>query len=122
MMRKFFALAVALALGGCLTTTVTQGQLDTVRASYDAAFLTPAAHYRQLGYCRAGTKWTLAKPCADRATVARLRSTDKKLHAAFNNMQVDVMVGDGAATLSDFYLLQTLIENARALIAALPTK
>ena len=120
MMRKFFALAVALALGGCLTTTVTQGQLDTVRASYDAAFLTPAAHYRQLGYCRAGTNWTLAKPCADRATVAKLLATDARLHATFNTLQAEVTAGGGAAAVSDFTILQALITNARALIATLP--
>ena len=120
-MRKLLLLGTAaFALAGCLQTTITQGQIDTARASYNAAFLAPAAHYRHLGYCRTGTNWTLAKPCADRTTVATLRATDARLHAAFNTLQTEVTAGGGSTAVSDFTILQSLIDNARALIATLP--
>jgi hypothetical protein len=115
-------LLFSLALGGCLSTTVSQAQLDAARATYDSAFLTPAARYRQLGYCATGTTATLARPCADRATVAKLRAVDGQIHAAFTALQSEVTAGGGSTVVSDFSALQSLISGAETLIASLGVK
>ena len=112
------ALTGVLALAGC---DVTQQQLDEARTSYNAAFLTPAAHYRQLGFCRAGTTFTIAKPCADRTVVASLVAADAQVHQQFNLVQADVTSGNGTASMSDFSALQQAIAVAQNLIASLPT-
>lgn len=108
-----------LALGGC---TITQAQLDGARASYDATFLTPAAHYRQLGYCKTGTMPTLAHPCANRAVVAQLIAVDTQIHAQFTMLQTEIGAGGGSANLNSFTALQSAITSAQAIIATLPVK
>jgi len=116
-MRKIIPIgALALAcvtLAGC----VTQAQVDAAREAYDAAFLTPAAHYRQLGYCAAGTTATLAKPCADRAVVAKLQSADAAVAAAIIGVQTQMV--NGQAT--DLGVLTVAVANAESLIATYVT-
>ena len=111
------ALIGAFALSGC---NVTQQQLDDARASYNTAFLAPAAHYRNLGYCATGTTFTLAKPCADRTLVASLARADATIHAQFNIVQADVTAGNGTASMNDFSALQQAITTAESLIATIP--
>lgn len=118
---RWIILAV-LALGGCSTLgglsdfNITQNEVDTLRSSYDAAFLTPAAHYRQLGYCKAGTSWSLAKPCADRAVVAKLRAADATVANEFNLVQGMITSGQSSGVSAAFTALESAVTSAESLV------
>ena len=111
-MRNILLLGLAaVSLAGC---NVTQNQIDSARTGYDAAFLTPAAHYRNLGFCATGTAATLAKPCADRAVVAKLVAEDNAVKVALANLQAQVASGNTAGASAAFSVLQTAISVAEA--------
>jgi hypothetical protein len=116
---KKFIYAPLLLLAAC---NVSQQNVDAARAAYDAAFLTPAAHYRQLGYCASGTVATLAKPCADRAIVAKLRAEDQAVQAAINDLQAQINSGNTTGAMAAFQLLQTAIQTAETTAATLGVK
>ncbi len=128
MKRVLFAIAAALALSGCAAISaiqsgqsfvVSQNALDAARSSYDAAFLTPAAHYRQLGFCATGTTFTLAKPCADRSVVAKLVAADATVSAEFKTVQGMISAGNNSGLSAAFTTLQDSISTAEALAATL---
>lgn len=117
-MRKLVLALPLLALGlaGCNSSTL-QNNLDTARSAYDAAFLTPAANYRNLGFCATGTKATLAKPCADRAIVKKLSDENHAVIAAFNAWQAQVTAGNTAGADAAYQALQTAVNAAMATLA-----
>lgn len=121
-MRKFLFLVPVLALGACLSTPSLQNSLDAARTGYDAAFLTPAAHYRQLGYCATGTVATLAAPCADRAAVAKLQAQDAIVEQAFSSLQNQINSGNTAGANAAFASLQIAISTAEATATNLGVK
>lgn len=120
-MRKLLIIGVAaLELAAC-NQNVLQNNLDTARAAYDAAFLTPAANYRSLGYCATGTVATLAKPCADRTTVVLLRSENATVINAFNAWQAQIDAGNTVGANAAYTALQTAVAAAMATIGTLIT-
>lgn len=117
MLRNLLFVSVAaISLAACNSTSL-QNNLDTARAAYDAGFLTPAAKYRQLGYCATGTKATAAHPCADRQIVAMLRSENTTVIAAFNAWQAQITAGNTAGANAAYAALQTAVAAAMGTIA-----
>lgn len=118
-------IACALALGGCTAlgtlgaTSVTQSQLDATMSAYVGAFLTPAAKYRQLGYCATGAIATLAKPCADRAIVAKLQASNAAVQTAFAAVQGIITSGQTSGLVAAYGLLETDITAADSIAASL---
>jgi hypothetical protein len=124
-MRAFGFLLAVVLLGGCALlqtlegASVTQSGLDAARAAYDAAFLAPAAHYRQLGFCAAGTAATLIKPCAARAVVAQLAAADKIVETAIAAVQAQITAGNTTGLGASYATLTTAITAAEALAVTL---
>ena len=102
--------------------TITQKALDDAREGYNATFLVSAANYRKLGYCASGTKATLAKPCADRATVAKLQAADAVVNVAFNNLQSMITSGNNTGLAASYSTLQYAIQTAEQIAAAAGVK
>lgn len=102
--------------------TVTQSELDALRSGYDAAFLTPAAHYRSLGFCKTGTVATLAAPCADRTVVAKLVQADNVVAQEFSDVQAMITGGDNTGLQAAYTTLQSGVTTAEALIATYQVK
>lgn len=124
------ALALAASLAGCgggsalgtieaaATLDISQGDLDTAKAAYDAAFLAPSATYRQLGYCATGTTSTLAKPCASRTFVATLQKDDAAVQAQFATTQNLITTGNNTGLSAAYAEFQTAVTTAEADLAA----
>ena len=110
------------AIAGAEAFTVTQKALDDAREGYNATFLVSAANYRKLGYCASGTKATLAKPCADRATVAKLQAADAVVNVAFNNLQSMITSGNNTGLAASYSTLQYAIQTAEQIAAAAGVK
>ncbi len=115
----FFLTACANTNWGAITSAVstvsearvTQNQLDAARATYVAAFLVPATHYRRLGIC--GVVKTT--PCADRAKVLYLQRLDRTAQMNFDRVQALVNQGDAGQGLPTAWAaLQTAISTAQA--------
>lgn len=118
-MRKILIIgAAAIGLAGCDPTQITQSQVDAARSGYDAAFLTPMAKYRNLGFCATGTVATVAKPCASRATVAKLIAADNAVSTAVTSLQAQVTAGNTAGASAALTTLQTAVTAAEAIAAA----
>lgn len=114
-MKKLILISVAaLALAGC---NLTQSDIDTAKEAYRAAFLVPAAKYRGLGLCP--TVGVSTRPCADRAIVAKLRSENASVNAAFVSVQAQYAAGSGAGAQAAFGLLQIAVTEAEATAATL---
>ena len=129
------ALGAALMLSGCSTVenlgtafnvaagfTVTQSELDAARAGYDGLFLVPVSNYRNLGFCAAGTKATLAKPCADKSTTLKLAAADAVVNAAFSNVQSMISSGNNTGISAAYGALQQAISSAEQLAATYGVK
>lgn len=121
-MRKIFVSLLALLLPACTTTgslgVITQNEVDSTRATYDSA-MSVAAHYRQLGYCKTGTVWTVALPCADRTLAAKIQAADAAVAKGFNALQAQVTSGNTTGAQAAYATLQTLITAAEALTAGI---
>lgn len=125
---KHLWLLLVLALPGCAafqaiktgqSFALTQNELDTARNGYDAAFLAPLKNYRTLGYCATGAVITVARPCADRGVVAKLRSADKSVEAEFSGLQDQIDSGNATGLGAAYTALQTSITNAEQLALSL---
>lgn len=127
-MRKLLvAVFLAGVLTGCATETklfqqaesftITQASVDGLRAGYDGAFLTPAAHYRQLGYCAAGKAATLQRPCADKAIVGKLRAADNAVQDQFVQVQGMIDAGQNSGLGAAYETLKGLIQTAESVAA-----
>lgn len=117
-MRKFFAVALVLALplGGCTTVgAVLSGSVANpispttvyeLRAGYDAAFLVPATAYRRLydsDPCAAGEHASASHICGEAAIVQRLQSAD--------------LAAEGALDAAESFVRQHPTLDASAVIA-----
>lgn len=124
-MKKLIAVTlVALSLTGCAGTrvgdtindaintvqglTITQNQIDGLRNSYNAAFLAPAASYRQLPRCSTG-----AKPCRDPNIVRQLQAIDKSILQNFNAVQNLIDTGNNSGLSAAWSLLQEAVSSAK---------
>lgn len=122
------AAAIACALAGCSTlatlsgASITQNEVDVARTGYDGAFLTPAARYRQLGYCATGTFATVAKPCASRTVVAQLQAADQTVEGAFNAVQAQIVSGNTTGITAAYSALTTAIAAAESLAVTFGVK
>lgn len=126
MYRSLLLAICAVALAGCFQTlqtasnfSVTQEEVDGLRAGYNAAFLTPAAHYRALGYCATGTRATLQHPCANRVTVAKLQAIDKTVNKEFGQVQLLLDTNSATGMAAAWQTLQDGIANARSILITL---
>lgn len=131
-MKKILIICAALTLNGCATGfgtritetisavsnfTVTQGQVDTARSSYDGVVLAPLRRYASLPYCKKGQTISISVPCHDRSLLAQLRLADKSVAIAFTDTQSKIDKGDNKGAVLAYDLLMSAIDTAKALIA-----
>lgn len=134
-MKKIAALLIALTVTGCVgefgtriakiqetvaavaNFTVTQGQVDTARASYDGAVLAPLRRYALLPRCKTGQTISINNPCHDRKLLKQLRETDKLVEKRFIETQMSIDTGDNKGAVAAYDLLMGTIEIAKSLIA-----
>lgn len=122
MRRIAVAIVLALSLSGCATTqaifgfNVTQGQLDAARSSYDALFLTPAAHYRLLPLCQAGQTF-LKNQCRLSWLTKKLQLADKEVEKGFNDVQAMIASGNSSGAVAAFKVLNVSIATAQSLLS-----
>lgn len=97
--------------------TITQGQLDAARNTYDATVLAPLRTYARWPRCRTGQTITLAAPCHDRALLAKIREGDKVAARAFVNAQNAITNGDNTGIAAAWNTLNAAIDAATQLIS-----
>jgi len=129
--KGFLGLLLILTLGGCATQfgtritdtisavanfTVTQGQVDTARASYDGAVLAPLRRYALLPRCKTGQTISINNPCHDRKLLKQLRETDKLVEKRFVETQAGIDTGDNKGAVAAYDLLIGTIDIAKSLI------
>lgn len=133
-MKKLAALFIALALSGCAADfgtrlakvpetiaavssfTITQGQIDTARTSYNGLVLAPFYRYALLPRCKKGQTISVSNPCHDRKLVKQLRDTDKIVENSFKDVQHKIDTGDNSGAVVAYDLLMSAVEAAKALI------
>lgn len=130
-MKKFLIIALAISLGGCATKfgtsvanvvsaaqnfSITQGQLDSTRTTYDGFVLAPLNKYASLVRCKTGQTLTLNNPCHDRVLLKKIRAVDAKIEIAFNNTQDKITSGDSKGAVSAYQSLNDAIAIAKELI------
>lgn len=130
-MRKILILFAALSLSGCATQfgeritdtisavshfSVTQGQLDTARSSYDGAVLAPMRRYALLPRCKTGQTISISVPCHDRALLARIRNADRQVAISFADTQAKINSGDNTGAVLAYDILTSTIKAAKDLI------
>lgn len=89
--------------------SITQSQVDALRSSYNAAFLVPAAHYRQLPKCST----TPDKVCRNPIIVKQLQTIDKGVLASFNNVQAMIDSGDNSGLSAAWNVLESTVSAAK---------
>lgn len=130
-MKKILILLAALSLAGCSTQfgervstvisaaqnfTVTQGQVDAARNSYDGFVLAPLFKYARLPRCKTGQTLSLNNPCHDRKLLKQIREVDKQVAVAFVKTQNSITSGDNQGAVAAYNSLTSLIDIAKALI------
>lgn len=130
-MKKIFLILICLSLTGCSTQfgeriatvisaaqnfTITQGQVDSARNTYDGFVLAPLNKYASLPRCKTGQKLTLNDPCHDRKLLKQIRSVDNDIDKAFRDTQVRVDTGDNKGAVAAYQTLMSSIELAKSLI------
>lgn len=131
-LKGISAALVFLALGGCATDfgtrvtetisavakfSITQGQLDTARASYNAAVLAPLRRYALLPRCKTGQSISISNPCHDRWMLKKIRNADKNVENAFADTQLRISNGDATGAVLAYDILTAAIDTAKKLIA-----
>lgn len=131
-MKKIILISVALLLGGCATQfgtrltetisavsnfSVTQGQVDTARTSYDGIVLASLKRYASLPRCKTGQTISISIPCHDRNLLKQLRLADKSVDVAFDDTQAKIDSGDNKGAVLAYSLLISAIDTAKVLIA-----
>lgn len=131
MKRIIPTLLVALMLGGCSTQfgerissvisatqkfSVSQGQLDAARNSYDGTVLAPLAKYAAMPRCKTGQTINLNNPCHDRIILKKLRNADKSVGLAFADTQNMITSGDNNGAVAAYDSLKIAISLATDLI------
>lgn len=129
-LAAFAVIAVAAPLGACDTIdnlaakasavagyTVTQNQIDSVRATYNAAYLAPAANYRELPKCAPGTSFNLlTNRCRDNAIVRQLQAADRTISEKFTALQAQLDAGNANGSVSAYTALKSAVEAAVAIL------
>lgn len=129
-MKKVLIILVALSLGGCATQlgtlsntisavqnfTITQGQVDSARSSYDGFVLAPLHKYALLPRCKTGQTLTLNNPCHDRKLLKQISKVDEQVDKAFVDTQNNITSGDNKGAVAAYTSLTGLIDIAKALI------
>lgn len=110
--------AAMLGLSACNSSPnpATPTTVYEIRAAYDVAFLTPAAHYRQLGLCAKGQTATLAKPCADPVLVAKLVAADNAVQVALAALTSFVKANPTLSAASYLSALQAAVAAATQIV------
>lgn len=123
--------AVALSLGACTNNpfkdigtvvaaaqnfTVTQGQVDAARNSYNGFVLAPLVKYARLPRCKTGQTLTLNDPCHDRKLLKQIREVDKRVAIAFTDTQNRIISGDNKGAAAAYNSLMNLIDIAKSMI------
>jgi len=129
-LAAFAVIALAAPLGACDTIdnlaakasavagyTVTQNQIDSVRATYNGAYLAPAANYRELPKCAPGTSFNiLTNRCRDNAIVRQLQAADRTISEKFTALQAQLDAGNGKGSVSAYTALKSAVEAAVAIL------
>lgn len=130
-MKKILVLVLALTLAGCATQfgtrisevvsavqsfTITQGQVDSARNSYDGFVLAPLVKYARLPRCKTGQKLTMNNPCHDRKLLKQIREVDRQVEKAFTDTQNRITSGDNQGAVAAYNSLTNLIDIAKAMI------
>lgn len=130
-MKKIFTIVVSLSLAGCATQfgeristvisaaqnfTITQGQVDSARNSYDGFVLAPLNKYSALPRCKTGQSLTLNNPCHDRKLLKRIREVDNSIAKAFVDTQNNITSGNNSGAVAAYNTLITAIDLAKSLI------
>lgn len=132
--KGIIGLFVVLALGGCAADfgtritkvqetiaavanfTITQGQVDTARTTYNGAVLAPLRRYALLPRCKTGQTISINNPCHNRKLLKQLRNTDKLVEAGFKDLQIKIDIGDNSGAVVAYDLLMSAIDTAKSLI------
>lgn len=130
-MKKLIVIALALTLSGCATGfgtritetisavasfSVTQGQLDTARSSYDGVALASLRRYALLPRCKTGQTISINNPCHDRKLLKQLREADKKVETGFKETQNKINSGDNSGAVLAYETLMIAIDTVKILI------
>ncbi len=129
-MKKIIAVFLALSLAGCATGfgeritdtisavshfTVTQGQVDTARASYDGTALASLRRYALLPRCKTGQTISISVPCHDRRLLKTWRNADSKVALGFAETQAAINSGDNTGAVLAYDILKAAIDAAKAI-------
>ena len=100
-MKTAIAFTAALALAGCATIPApSQSALYQADSAFTAALLV-AANYRETPLCGVGMSFTLALPCHEKATVARLIVYADRAKAALTSAENLVTANPGGIGVID---------------------
>lgn len=122
--------AFAAVLSGCAGTrlgdmitavqgyTITQGQVDTARATYNGTVLAPLHRYAVLPRCGPGKSFSIAVPCHDKAMLKKLSDADLVVAKAFDDTQDMVTSGNNSGSVAAYKSLTTAIDVVKGLLAA----
>ncbi len=127
-MRKtilaFTLLVFTVPLAGCFETfkavegfTITQGQLDGARNTYDGTALSSLAAYSRLPLCAKGTAFSINNRCHDKALLKRMRNADTDVAAAFAKVQGRIASGDNSGAVAAWNALQDTVAVIKQIIA-----
>ncbi|MCK1577773.1 hypothetical protein [Bradyrhizobium sp. 174] len=121
-------LAFAVALSGCagLNNTIaaiqgysiTQGQLDAARTTYDGTVLAPLHRYAVLPRCGPGKSFSISAPCHDKEMLKKLSDADIVAGKAFSDTQDMITSGNSSGSVAAWKSLQIAIDSVKGLLAA----
>lgn len=112
--------ASCLALGACnaVTNPVTPKGVYEMQSAYDAAFLVPASHYRQLPLCASGQAPAAANICADRKIVIALQTADRNVSIAVSQLRAFATAHPTLDASAYVAAAQTAVSTALAIVTA----
>lgn len=123
-------LAFGVVLSGCAGTklgdmieavqgyTITQGQLDAARTTYDGTVLAPLHRYAVLPRCGPGKSFSISAPCHDKAMLKKLGDADIVAGKAFSDTQDMITSGNSSGSVAAWKSLQIAIDAVKGLLAA----
>lgn len=123
-MRKLLlACALGLSLSACATVSavvgasITQGQVDGARSTYDGGFLAGLHRYALLPKCLSGQTF-LQNQCHSAPALKTLRGYDRAAGQGFNSVQANLDAGNNSAALAAWTVLQNTIASANSALAS----
>lgn len=111
-----FGERISTAIIAAQNFTITQGQIDSAKNSYDGFVLVPLSKYAALPRCKTGQALTLNNPCHDRKLLKQIREIDKQVAVAFTNIQSRIDSGDNTGASAAYATLMDAIGLAKSLI------